>query len=296
MRFASGPAGTYHYWATTTGMPLAFRASVDTQLSGAFIVDPAGTTSPQDRVLVITEWTSLTPEQLQAIAAAVDPGVAFMKMRPDAGFTINGRAWPETERLAYTKGERVRWRVLNLSTQVHPMHLHGFYFDVEALGDGLRARPSAGTPPRVVTQLMPPGATMEMTWIPERAGNWLFHCHVLGHISPSIHVDGTPKPIDPHAAHGASAGMTGMVMGVTVGDGPRPVENSTDRHARASDRVRGVFHRARPVPSSTLFTHALRPSALRRGAGVRLCPVRGGGAACCQGAGRGARPDAGADA
>ena len=259
VRFASGPAGTYHYWATTTGMPLAFRASVDTQLSGAFIVDPAGTTSPQDRVLVITEWTSLTPEQLQAIAAAVDPGVAFMKMRPDVGFTINGRAWPETERLAYTTGERVRWRVLNLSTQVHPMHLHGFYFDVEALGDGLRARPSAGTPPRVVTQLMAPGATMEMTWIPERAGNWLFHCHVLGHISPSIHVDGSPKPIDPHAAHGASAGMTGMVMGVTVGDGPRlraqgdgppRVENSRDRAGKDPETASLEFStRGGPSPA-----------------------------------------------
>ena len=35
-------AGTYHYWATSTGMPLVFRAVGDTQLSGAFVVDPAG--------------------------------------------------------------------------------------------------------------------------------------------------------------------------------------------------------------------------------------------------------------
>ena len=42
VRFKTGPAGTYHYWATTTGMPLRFAAR-RYQLSGAFIVDPAGT-------------------------------------------------------------------------------------------------------------------------------------------------------------------------------------------------------------------------------------------------------------
>src|SRR5262249_17658161 len=40
IRFAAGAPGTYDYWATTTGMPLPFRATGDTTLSGAFIVDP----------------------------------------------------------------------------------------------------------------------------------------------------------------------------------------------------------------------------------------------------------------
>ena len=40
VRFLAGKPGTYHYWATTTGMPLQFRAVGDTQLSGAFVVDP----------------------------------------------------------------------------------------------------------------------------------------------------------------------------------------------------------------------------------------------------------------
>ncbi|MGH8490987.1 MAG: multicopper oxidase domain-containing protein [Gammaproteobacteria bacterium] len=48
--FQSGRAGTYQYWATT-GVPQRFRAAGDTQLSGAFIVDPVGPTFA-DRVLV----------------------------------------------------------------------------------------------------------------------------------------------------------------------------------------------------------------------------------------------------
>ena len=58
VRFKTGPAGTYHYWATSTGMPLTFRAVGDTQLSGAFVVDPAGTNPDADRIFVITDWTA----------------------------------------------------------------------------------------------------------------------------------------------------------------------------------------------------------------------------------------------
>ena len=47
---------------------------------------------------------------------------------------INGLSWPATERLTYQLGDKVRWRVINLSSQAHPMHLHGFYFEVDSLG------------------------------------------------------------------------------------------------------------------------------------------------------------------
>ena len=40
VRFKSGRAGTYHYSGTTTALPMPFRVSPDSQLSGAFIVDP----------------------------------------------------------------------------------------------------------------------------------------------------------------------------------------------------------------------------------------------------------------
>ena len=32
-----------------------------------------------------------------------------------------------------------------------------------------------------VTEMMGSGATVSLTWIPERAGNWLFHCHIPEH-------------------------------------------------------------------------------------------------------------------
>ena len=216
-RFRSGPAGTYHYWATTTGMPLMFRAVDDTQLSGAFIVDPASEPA-SDRVFVITDWTALTRAQLNDVARAPDPGGTFLAIDPQVTFLMNGLSWPHTERLTYRLADNVRWRVINLSTQAHTMHLHGFYFDVDSVGDGARDQSfPAGQHPHVVTHLLPPGSTMAMRWTPERVGNWLFHCHIRAHVSPDLRLgDRGAEHGNGHAAHDPSAGMAGMILGVTV--------------------------------------------------------------------------------
>ena len=224
VRFNSGAAGTYHYWATVLGAPVPFR-----ELAGAFVVDPAAGQPEPDRILVISEWTSLTARQLGEIVTADVPSEAFVRLKPRVTFMINGLSWPATERLEYGLGQRVRWRVINLSSQSHPMHLHGFYFEVDSLGNGVRdAALEPGHRRLVVTQLLPPGGTMTMTWTPERAGNWLFHCHVMHHVSPERRLAGGPAGTPRadrgghggHAAHGeagdTSMGMAGMVIGVTV--------------------------------------------------------------------------------
>ena len=163
---------------------------------------------------------------------------------------INGLSWPSTERLTYRLGDAVRWRVINLSSQIHPMHLHGFYYRVKRLGDGVRDEPVAGAEGRrVVTQMVPPGGTLTMEWVPERVGNWLFHCHVMTHVAPERHLGASPsgdaaggyiataaptpttarghgphaggtRRIDGHDPSDPSLGMAGMVLGITV-TGPR---------------------------------------------------------------------------
>jgi FtsP/CotA-like multicopper oxidase with cupredoxin domain len=70
---------------------------------------------------------------------------------------------------------------------------------------------------QVVTQLIQSGTTMAMTWTPEREGNWLFHCHIMHHVSPERRL---AQPAGPqgheHEGHDSSGGMAGMIMGVTV--------------------------------------------------------------------------------
>jgi FtsP/CotA-like multicopper oxidase with cupredoxin domain len=216
-QFTATHAGTYYYWGSTTGMPLGFRGGPDTQLSGAFIVDSSTDPPESDRIFVITEWTSLSRDELRTVADADDPGATFLAMKPKSTSLINGLSWPDTERLTYLIGDPVHWRVINLSTQQHPMHLHGFYFDVESLGNASTETAFRDTQkPRVVTQLMGPGSTLRMTWRPERVGNWLFHCHRMTHVAPEKRLGHVSSHDESHGAHDASAGMSGMVMGVTV--------------------------------------------------------------------------------
>jgi manganese oxidase len=235
VRFASGRAGTYHYWATSMGAPVPFR-----ELAGAFVVDPAGVRVEPDRIFVITEWNDLTPAQLGRIMVSDDASARFLEFNPKLTFVINGLSWPSTERLTYRRGDPVRWRVINLSSQTHPMHLHGFYYTVKRLGDGVRDEAvNGGEGRRVVTQMLPASGTLTMEWVPERAGNWLFHCHVMAHVAPERRLGASPSGDEAavgyladsgqtnpdghghrgHATHDpkdASLGMAGMVLGITV--------------------------------------------------------------------------------
>ena len=210
VRFSAGAPGTYYYSGSIAGAADPGRsAAMDTELHGAFVVDARGTSRhASDRVLVISMWRP-------------DVAAGPLVNRSDVlRFTINGLAWPHTERLVYDVGDTVRFRVINASMAVHPMHLHGFYFEVNTRGDG-SADSAFGGPvsvPRVVTERAAVGRTFRMTWVPERAGNWLFHCHDNFHTLRNPSLDGTPM-VPEHKAHVKNHAldmMGGLVMAIEV--------------------------------------------------------------------------------
>jgi manganese oxidase len=208
VRFTLHDAGTFHYWASTGDHPLVTRHT-DSQLGGAIVADPAGA-DVRDRVFVL----GLLEE---------GSGASIRELT-----VINGRSWPHTERLEHSVGDTVRWRVANLTNAPHALHLHGFYFHVESVGDGRRDTQYSSTDRRMaVTEQLPPGATRSMTWIPERSGNWLFHCHMLVHMHP-VHHDALAPP---HTADAAAAGMSGLVLGihVTGTDADDPIPDAARR-------------------------------------------------------------------
>jgi FtsP/CotA-like multicopper oxidase with cupredoxin domain len=233
IRFRAGAPGTYYYWATTTGKALPDRYGVDSQLNGALIIDPPGAT-PNDRVFVIGWWEN--PE-LRAMGG--DP---FTKGRN--AIVINGHAWPYTERLTYKVGESVHWRWINAAQGNHPMHLHGAYYTIDSIGDGDRDSPLNSEQRRmVVTELMRPGTTMALTWTPLQPGNWLFHCHVLAHISPGLRL--RPAGKEPSFAqaesHHAMDGMAGLVLGINVlPSGAAPAAKQSDLPLRRLQLVAKV--------------------------------------------------------
>ncbi|HKW11296.1 MAG TPA: multicopper oxidase domain-containing protein [Gemmatimonadaceae bacterium] len=206
VRFVAGAAGAYYYSGSIVGAEDSGPSRRDAELSGAFIIDPAGIASARDRVLVIGVWLADT-----AFAGAITSKTLLR-------FSINGRSWPNTERLTYALGDTVRFRVINVSNAVHPMHLHGFYFTVDARGDGtVDSVYGRSVPPyRVVTERLAAGRTFSMTWVAERAGNWMFHCHDNYHVLRNWPLDGSPASAGSHATYLAHDMMGGLVMGIQV--------------------------------------------------------------------------------
>lgn len=198
VRFVSGAPGTYFYHARVDGIDP--KSAENEQLAGALIVDPAGTLKP-DRVFVISIWGRVIDSVTYRNALA-----------------INGRSWPNTERLTGAVNDTVRWRVVNASMRAHPMHLHGFYFRVDAVGTALRDSMFTREGQRLaVTEQMRGRGTMTITWAPDRPGNWLFHCHLGFHVIPDARLD-PPRPGETHdmLSHDADRHMAGLVLGIAV--------------------------------------------------------------------------------
>ena len=205
IRFRASTPGTYYYWGRTVGDRQGPGLTDDGQLVGALIVDPPSGRA-LDRIMVLTLWIH-----------PADTALPLGRRRET--HAINGLSWPHTERLAYAVGDSVRWRVINGSPANHPMHLHGFYFQVDSRGTWVADTIYAPEERRLaVTEFMQPGTTMALRWSPTRPGNWLFHCHLIAHISPL----GRLQPGEPHSHHSGSVPnhafeeMAGLVMGIQV--------------------------------------------------------------------------------
>ena len=232
--FRATAPGTYLYWGRTAASPTRLGRHEDGPLSGAFVVDPIEG-SPPDRILFLGGWVD-----------AQDTALEVSRRREV--LVINGRAWPETERFAFQAGDTVRWRVINGSTRIHPMHLHGFYFRVDSRGSVEHDTVYAPLQQRrAVTELMTTGSTMLMTWVPTRPGNWLFHCHLIAHISPAIRNRyrelGATHDVTAHSsARHVYEGMAGLVAGITV----RPRGQTSAAPAAPAQRTLRLFVQKRP--------------------------------------------------
>ena len=211
-------AGNFFYWGVLKGLSsYEDRYWLDSQLTGAFIVDAAGAPPPpaQERVWLITEWFYEVPDRRSFESVLV----------------FNGKAWPYNERLTLTQGDSVHFRIINAAAIEHPLHLHGFYFRVTRHG-GDRAD-SVVAPSRQPLQNMRTiqiGGSLSLSFVPTTPGNWVFHCHFAGHVgeivslhgSPDAHVmagDGNGRAIPSHDAPGGHT-MRGLVIGMHVTPAP----------------------------------------------------------------------------
>ncbi len=152
-------------------------------MMGMFIVHPRKAHSAIDRdfAIMLHEW-------------AIHPGT----YRPDPAvmldfniFTMNGKVFPAVTPMVVKTGERVRFRLGNLSMDQHPMHLHGFAFKVTATDGG--PIPEAGQWPQT-TVPVPVGSTRDIEFIADEPGDWVFHCHKSHHTMNAMGHD-IPNPL-----------------------------------------------------------------------------------------------------
>ena len=237
LRFRLDRPGTYYYWGTTTGQSFNARTKEDAQLTGVIVVDEPGERTPRDRIFVLGMWADTAASETT-------------RHRLRELFVMNGRSWPHTDRIVYEKGEAVRWRVINASADMHPMHLHGFYFRVTRRGDG-RADTLQSRSDLVHTEPMPPGGTISMTWTPDRLGSWLFHCAQPAHSDargPLGYPLQTGLP-NVQASFNAAA-MGGLVTAVEV----RLPEDDTTRPPPLPDATRRMRMILQPNAGTTGHT------------------------------------------
>lgn len=222
VRYLAEVPGTYVYWAAASDQPIETRGARDAQLTGVIVVDSAtAAPHPEERIFVITHL-DIFPDSTRP-----SPHDNIFEI------AINGLSWPHTERLHYQANDTVRWRWVNGSFSEHPMHLHGFHFRTLARGDGSSETIlPADRRPYGVTELMEPGSTFRVEWVPTTPGNWIFHCHLIDHFSPSPFPEFQPDE-EPELTERPMRTMAGLVVGIMVEDSSAgPPDEEPDHRLR----------------------------------------------------------------
>jgi FtsP/CotA-like multicopper oxidase with cupredoxin domain len=86
-----------------------------------------------------------------------------------SAWTIGGQVYPEADPIEIRRGERVRFRMRNMSMALHPMHLHGHFFRV-----GRAWKDTVIVPPRM--------GEVSFEFRADNPGRWFFHCHNAYHM------------------------------------------------------------------------------------------------------------------
>jgi len=175
------PGGTYTYEFTVTQAGTYFYHTHDDAdrqqsvgLYGALIIAPrdpaAELRADLDVAIQLQEW--LKREWLTYPAMLMEGGLPNY-------FTMNGKAYPSTDKIRMKVGETVKLRFIGSSNNfIHPMHVHGGPFEVVAR-DGEVLPESARYLADTVN--VGPGQRWDVIWTARRPGKWLLHCHIPHH-------------------------------------------------------------------------------------------------------------------
>ncbi len=178
------PGGSFTYEFTADQAGTFFYHSHDHPdrqqglgLYGALIIKPRSLSRDealygykQDVVIQLQEW--LEREGYTYPAMLMEGGLPNF-------FTINGKAYPDTEPISMRVGERIRIRFIGSNNNfIHPMHIHGGPFEIVET-DGNPVPKAARLLKDTVN--VGPGERYDVIWTARRPGKWLLHCHIPHH-------------------------------------------------------------------------------------------------------------------
>ena len=156
------------------------RTGIVLATPGAAVPRIAGTGDPAPAV-------DLAQERLyRAVARPREEPVTRTEMLmltgggPDYVWGLNGKASMHDTLFTVREGERISVMMHNMTGMAHPMHLHGHYFKVTAIG----TTAIDGALRDVV--LVPPMETVTVTFDADNPGTWAFHCHHLYHMNAGM--------------------------------------------------------------------------------------------------------------
>ena len=130
-------------------------------LYGAFIVAPNR-----------DDWGSLYGETVDV------ESTLFLGDGP-TGFVLNGKEFPAIQPIVAKQGDGVLIHMANDGAQIHPMHLHGFHFEVVAEDGFVLPKVQRYT---ADTLMIAPGQRFDLFVQADYPGVWAFHCHILPHV------------------------------------------------------------------------------------------------------------------
>ena len=114
-------------------------------------------------------------------------------------WSFDGQRFSEiVEPIRLAHNERVRFKLVNLTMMTHPIHLHGFLFDL-VNGKGDRQ-------PRKHTVNVLPGGFVAFDVTADAPGDWAFHCHLLLHMMSGMFNVVTVRPLEDEPGRDNAAG------------------------------------------------------------------------------------------
>ena len=96
-------------------------------------------------------------------------------------FEIKGGPFWKGTAVRADVGETQLWTITNRAVWAHPIHLHGFFFQVVD-ENGIPERPLAWKD----TVSVPADATVRFLVRFDRPGSWMYHCHILDHAEAGL--------------------------------------------------------------------------------------------------------------